>query len=114
MRGHYLRGLLLQQLGRLAEAEAELAHAAELDPEAAAVFRALAEVRARRQDFAGAAVAYARMITLQPDNAEAHAGLGYMLALTGRNDEAAQQWAEALRLDPGFPGLRERLDKLRR
>jgi Flp pilus assembly protein TadD len=54
------------------------------------------------------------MITLQPDNAEAHAGLGYMLALTGRNDEAAQQWAEALRLDPGFPGLRERLDKLRR
>jgi len=114
MRGHYLRGLLLQQLGRLEEAEAEQVRAAELAPEAAAVFRALAEVRARRKDFAGAADAYARMIALQPDNAEAHAGLGYMLALTGRPDEAARQWAEALRMDPGFPGLQERLDKLRR
>lgn len=113
-RGHYLRGLLLQQLGRLDEAETGLTRAAELLPGSAQVQVALAELLARQRKFAAAATAYAQVITLQPDNAEAHAGLGYMLALTGRRDEAARHWEEALRLKPGFPGLRERLDKMRR
>lgn len=113
LRGFFLGGLMLQQLGRLDEAETSLARAAELAPDTAEVFAALAEVQARRRKFPEAAQSYARLVALRPDHAEGHAGLGYMLALTGRPLEAAHHWEEALRLKPGFPGLRERLDKLR-
>lgn len=112
-RGHYLRGLLQQQLGRLAEAEADLARAAELLADAPMPWLALAEVRARQRKFPEAAAAYEKVVALRPDHAEAHAGLGYMLVLTGRREEAARHWEEALRLQPDFPGLRERLQKIR-
>jgi Flp pilus assembly protein TadD len=112
-RGHYLRGLLLVQLGRLEEAEAGLVRAAELLPESAQTRLVLAEVQARRRHFAEAAESYRAVIALQPRSAEAHAGLGYMLALTGDRDGAARHWTEALRLNPDFPGLRERLERLR-
>lgn len=113
-RGHYLRSLLLLQLGRIEEAEAGLARAAELLPGSAQTRLVLAEVQARRRRFAEAAESYRAVLALQPGSAEAHAGLGYMLALTGRNQEAVQHWEEALRLNPNFPGLRERLERIRR
>jgi tetratricopeptide (TPR) repeat protein len=112
-RGHYLRGLLLVQLGRLEEAEAGLARAAELLPESAQTRLVLAEVQARRRRFVEAADSYRAVLALQPGSAEAHAGLGYMLALTGDRAGAARHWQEALRLNPDFPGLRERLQRLR-
>jgi tetratricopeptide (TPR) repeat protein len=112
-RARYLRGLLLQQLGRLPEAETALARAAELLPDSAQVRLALAEVLARQRKFPEAAAAYEKTIALRPDSAEAHAGLGYMHALTGRREEAAKHWEEALRLRPDFPGLRERLQRIR-
>lgn len=112
-RGHYLRGLLLQQLGRLPEAEVSLQRAAELLPDSAQVQLALAEVLARQRKFPAAAAAYEKTIALRPDNAEAHAGLGYMHALSGRQEDAAKHWEEALRLRPDFPGLRERLQRIR-
>jgi tetratricopeptide (TPR) repeat protein len=111
-RGHYLRGLLLQQLGRVDEAEADLTRATELLSDNVQVHRALAEFLARRRKFAAAAAVYSRWIELRPGDAEAHAGLGYMRALTGQRADAARAWEEALRLHPDFPGLRERLDKL--
>lgn len=113
-RGHYLRSLLLLQLGRVAEAEAGLARAAELLPASAQTRLVLAEVRARQRKFDAAAATYREVIALQPASAEAHAGLGYMLALTGRREEAVKHWEEALRLNPAFPGLRERMERLRR
>lgn len=112
-RGHYLRGLLLQKLGRLPDAETDLSRAAELLPDNATVLMALAENRARQRKFADAAATYEKVVALRPDSAEAHAGLGYMLALTGQREEAAKRWEEALRLRPDFPGLRERLQKIR-
>ena len=60
-----------------------------------------------------AADAYARVTSLRPELAEAHAGLGYMRALTGQPEAAARHWEEALRLKPDFPGLRERLHRIR-
>lgn len=113
-RGRYLRGLLLQQLGRLPEAEADLTRAAEMLPDNATVWLVLAETRARQRQFDAAAEAYGQVITLRPDAAEAHAGLGYMRALTGRREDAVRHWEEALRLQPEFPGLRERLERFRR
>jgi tetratricopeptide (TPR) repeat protein len=112
-RGHYLRGMLLQQLGRLPEAETALTRAAELLPASAQTQLALAEVLARQRKFDQAATAYEKTIALRPDSAEAHAGLGYMHALGGRREEAAKHWEEALRLRPDFPGLRERLQRIR-
>lgn len=112
-RGHYLRALLLQQLGHLPEAEAALRRAAELLPESPQVRLALAELLARQRRFDEAAAVYEAVVALRPDSAEAHAGLGYMRALTGRPEEAARHWEEALRLRPDFPGLRERLQRLR-
>jgi len=111
-RGYYLRGLLLQQLGRLSEAEASLTRAAELSEHTARPWLALAEVRARQKKFSEAAEAYAQALARVPDNAEAHAGLGYMLLLSGQRAEAVRHWEEALRLQPDFPGLRERLQRL--
>lgn len=113
-RGHYLRSLLLVQLGRLEEAEAGLARAAALLPDSAQARLVLAEVQARRRRFAQAADSYRAVIALRPGSAEAHAGLGYMLALTGDRHGAAHHWTEALRLAPDLPGLRERLEKFRR
>lgn len=112
-RGHYLRALLLLQLGRLPEAEAGLTRAAELLPDSAQVRLPLAEVLARQRKFAEAATAYEAVIALRPTSAEAHAGLGYMRALTGRREDAIRHWEEALRLQPDFPGLRERLQRIR-
>ena len=42
----------------------------------------------------------------------ARAGYGYILLLTGERAAALAQWTEALRLDPEFPGLRERVARL--
>lgn len=111
-RGHYLRGLLLQQLGRLPEAEADLQRAAEQLPDNPTILMPLAELLARQRKFAAAAEIYTKVTILSPDFAEAHAGLGYMLILTNRRAEAVQHWQEALRLNPDFPGLRERLEKI--
>ncbi|MDQ5979167.1 MAG: protein O-mannosyl-transferase [Verrucomicrobiota bacterium] len=112
-RGHYLRGLLLMQLGRLPEAETSLARAAEVLPDSSQARLSLAEVLARQRKFAEAAAAYEAVIALRPASAEAHAGLGYMRALTGRREDAIRHWEEALRLQPDFPGLRERLQRVR-
>jgi len=49
---------------------------------------------------------------LQPEEAQTHAALGYVFYLLQRPDEARREWAEALRLQPDFPGLRARLDAL--
>lgn len=70
---------------------------------------AWAEVLARSRQFAAALAQYETAAALQPGNAEAQAGAGYMLWLTGRREEAVERWREALRLKPDFPGLRERL-----
>lgn len=113
-RGHYLRGLLFMQLGRLPEAETALARASELDPESPAVYLPLAEARARQRKFTAAADAYAKLLILRPRHAEAIAGLGYLQLLQGNRAEAVKYWEEALRLNPEFPGLQERLRRIRK
>ena len=104
---------VLVQTGQLAAASEELARAVALAPEDPARRLGLAELLARQRRFDEAASAYRELLALDPENAEAHAGLGYMLVFTGHRDEAAAHWREALRLRPDFPGLRERLERLR-
>lgn len=113
-------GLAWAQLGRAAEAlghsvEANTCfeRAADCSPENPAVFIAWAEVLARRSRFADAISRYQRALQLQPGNADAHAGLGYMLYLSHQREAALPHWEEALRINPNFPGLRERLARAR-
>lgn len=107
-------GRAQQRLGQMEEATASLQKALALAPENAAVLRAWAELLARRGQFADAVTYYERAVKLQPNDAETRAGLGYVLLFCERREEATAQWEEALRLDPNLPGLRERLQKIRR
>ncbi len=110
-----------RELGRTAEAAESYGHLLEFEPDhlearlaRATLLTQLAGQLARQRRFAEAAAAYEALLALDPANAAAHAGLGYMLVFTGRPDEAAAHWREALRLQPDFPGLRERLERLNR
>ncbi len=74
---------------------------------------ARAEALARRRDFPGALEHYRKATGLAPNNAQAHAGLGYMLMLTGDRAGALAAWEQALRLQPDFPGLAERVRRMK-
>lgn len=99
-------------LGNSAAATAELERALALAPADADVNRAWAESLARRGRFTDAIGYYRRAAQAKPQDAATHAGLGFVLFLSDRKSEAVAAWKEALRLDPAFPGLRERLQKL--
>lgn len=101
-----------QQLGRSAEAAVALERALNAAPADAAVLAWAAEFHARRREFAEAAALYRRLIEVAPNDGGAHAGLGYMLYLSGDRDGGIASWKRALEIDPDFPGLRERLRRL--
>lgn len=51
------------------------------------------------------------LLATQPDDVEAHVGLGYVFIQIGRRDEGLAEWRRALELDPSYPGLREQIDQ---
>ncbi len=97
------------QLGRYAEAAPIFARAVAQRSDDPSLARAYAETLARLGQFPEAARYYRRTIELDPGDANAHAGLGYVLYLTGNHAEARTEWEAALRINPNFPGLRQRL-----
>ncbi len=101
-----------EALGRTSEADECFERALRDAPDDADVSRTWADVLARRGRFTDAVTFYRRSISQRPTDAMAHAGLGYALFITAHRDEAITAWKEALRLDPKFPGLRERLQRL--
>ena len=54
----------------------------------------------RRGDLAGAVRESEAAVRLDPNDAEAHNNLGFLLLLSRRREDAAAQFNEALRLDP--------------
>lgn len=111
---HFGLGRALDQLGQSADAVPHLEQALALAPENPAIQRAWAVSLARRGRFADAITHYQRALAHLPDDASLHAELGFALLLDKRRDEAIARFEHALRLDPNFPGLRERLHQLRR
>ena len=110
---HFALAQIAEQSGNTTEADACFARAIAAAPDDAAIERIYAEALARRRQFPDAIPHFRRAIELDPHDAAAHAGYGYMLFMNGRRDEAFAAWDEALRLEPDFPGLRERVARLR-
>ncbi len=104
-----LRAQLLQQLGRLDEARAELTRvdSAATAPEvrAQASFR-LGNLDVESGDLESAAALYRTAIELSPELAEAHFNLATVLGRLQRYDEAASFYAQTLALQPENHGAR--------
>jgi tetratricopeptide (TPR) repeat protein len=105
---------LTEAAGQRAETDAVLAKALTAAPQAAILHRSYAEMLAQRRQFEPAMLHYARAVELDPGDAEAHAGYGYLLFFTGKRVAALGQWETALQLRPDFPGLDRRVERLRR
>ena len=62
--------------------------------------------------FADAAEEYRAVLEINPNDADAHFGLGCALSVLGMADDAVQAFGEALRIDPGHAGARQGLEAL--
>lgn len=102
------------RLGREAEAAAALAKAEADAGDHAEVLAGVAAEQAQLRNYSAAARIFRRVVALEPENANAHASLGYFLLVTGDRAGGLAEWRRALQLDPNLPGLRERLDQAER
>ena len=98
----WLRGRLLEAVGRADEARAAFADAAQLATkrhEEIAARRELLRIAAARRDLDDAIAQCTRLVELNPmDAADMRANLGSLLRSVGRNDEARRALLEAARL----------------
>ncbi len=102
------------QLGDYADATTCLEQAISHFPASPEPYSTWAEILVRQRRFAEAIPPYEKAATLAPADAANHAALGYAYAFAGRTAEARRAWEEALRLNPEFPKLHERLERLPR
>ena len=101
-RAHNAMGAWLGEHGRPADAAAEFAESARLDPSYPDAPHNLGVALADQGKYQDAIAQYERALQLNPNFAEAHSDLGLALASTGQVDAALAHYQEALRLDPGL------------
>ncbi|CCV15042.1 adenylate/guanylate cyclase domain-containing protein [Mesorhizobium sp. STM 4661] len=82
---------------------ATASHALELDPQESSCHRVLALIWLYRRDYDAAEYHYRRALELNPNDADRLMGLGYLLALRGKLEEALGWMQEAMRLNPFQP-----------
>ncbi len=97
------RGIVLQRLGRLGEAEAAQRQALEREPGHVGAHFNLGLVLAAQDRLSEAAFHYAEAVRLSPGLADAHLNLGAALQGLGRAEEALEAHARAAELLPGDP-----------
>ena len=78
-------------------------HALELDPQESRSHRILAHIWLNRRDYNGAEHHFRRALDLNPNDADARATIGHLLALRGRAEEALIWIESAMRLNPLYP-----------
>jgi Flp pilus assembly protein TadD len=93
-------GVLLSELGRKAEARAELEAAVRLDRTLAEAHYDLGVVLEELGESRQAESALRTALELNPSHADAHNNLGVIFAKRGDLAAASEQFAEALRIDP--------------
>jgi Flp pilus assembly protein TadD len=103
------RALALQDLGRIADAEAELRAALAIDPDAATTHSNLGNLYFRRGDLERARGEYRAAIRLDPEHADAHNNLGSVYFRLGDRAAAEAEYREALRWNPASDGARRNL-----
>ena len=103
------RAQALFQLGRYADARAELEEALALNANLHPSWNLLGAVRSALGDPAGAEQAYARALELKPDHPETRFNFALLLHGTDRRGEAIEGYRRALALRPGFVAAREKL-----
>ncbi len=96
------RAWVLLQLGRLDEAEAELRHVLDRDPDHEQSLRFLAALEQRRGDDTAAEALWRRALEVNPVSREARFGLAGVARRRGRLEEALAGYRATAELDPGM------------
>ena len=96
---YYNLGLIDQQAGRAASAEKNYRSALTVDPEFVSALFNLAILRTAPSPNEAADL-YRHVISIQPNYADAHLNLGFVLQTLGRKDEATAEWVKAVTLNP--------------
>jgi tetratricopeptide (TPR) repeat protein len=104
----FLRGVVLTEQNKLAEAEAQFLQLVAERPDLPEVYNNLAVVYSRQDQYEKARQALEMSVRLQPRNALAHENLGDVYAKL-----AAQSYARALDQQPGNTGLPMKLALVR-
>ena len=101
---HNSLGNILKDMGRLDEAAACYQKAIELHPTYAEAFNNLAVMMGERRDLDSAIMAARYAVELKPDFIDAYKNLGDALQQQGRQDDAKNVYAHALKInnDPGI------------
>jgi tetratricopeptide (TPR) repeat protein len=111
---HYLYGVVLDRLGRLAEAAAEFERALERNPTHRDALNDLGVALVRQGKLAPAAEVFRRLVASDPDNADAHTNLGAIYLTQGAAAAAEREFRAALEINPAHALARQGLEKLRR
>ena len=96
-------GVLLENQGRMAEAEPHFAKAIRIDPTFAAAHHNLGATLASQGRIDDAIVQFREAIRFGPEFAVAHYDLGVALAMQGHLDEAMEQYRAAIAIQPDLP-----------
>jgi tetratricopeptide (TPR) repeat protein len=109
---HSNLGSLLQEQGRLEEAEAEFRKAIKIHPNDAFSRNGLGTVLGIQGRLEEAKPEFLKAIELDPKFAGAHNNLGNVLGNQGRLEEAKAEYLKAIKLDPKFAPAHHHLGKL--
>lgn len=101
-RTHNTLGMVLERLGKPAEALAAYGAALRMDPGLAAAHANRGALLRQRGEWTDAEAALRRALELDPGLAEAHNNLGVLLHETGDPDAAAGAFRRAVDLRPGY------------
>lgn len=97
---HLIAGSLLEQQGKMGDAEDEYQAALTVAPDSTDALIALSNFYMREKKFDDAQATLKKLVALRPNDASTHFQLGRMLAIQGKNDEAANEMEAGLKLDP--------------
>jgi tetratricopeptide (TPR) repeat protein len=111
---HYGLGAAMEELGRTDEALASYNKALELRPDYADAHYDVGVILLNQNQPAEALAHFQAATEDQPDNAAALVGLGLAAEQLGCFLEAVLSYEQALKLDPSFPNLPEKLAQARR